>query len=143
MWISKKVSGEALGGGDCAVGLVTIGGVSPCVLTEGEARNGEIVSCGGALRLPKTGEQVLLARSADGESLVIGRVDGAVPEGMAPGEVYITTGGSSFIRLKNSGEIELSGPVSLRGRVDVFGSLYINGVQVVAGNSGGGGSGGA
>ena len=127
MWISEKSSereSESIGGG--AVGIVTIGGAKPSVLAEGELRNADLIYSG-AVRLPKTGDEVLLIRSPDGENVIVGKINGTPPEGIENGEVYITTGNGSIIRLKNNGEIELSGTVIIRGTTMIDGNLFING----------------
>lgn len=127
MWISKKAieRGENLSGG-CAVGSVTIGGKTPCVLMEGEIRNAELVACGGGLYLPKVGDEVVVGRTADGENLILGRISNSL-NNAGEGEVYITTEYGGTIRITKNGEIELAGTVRLTGTTYISGDLIING----------------
>lgn len=129
MWLSEKK--QNLDNDFCSstVGVVTIGGAKPSVLVEGELRNADII-CSGALRLPKTGDEVLLIRSLDGENVIVGKIGGTIPGELESGEVYITSGNGGAIRLKNNGEIELIGMVKIKGTVNIEGSLLINGIAV-------------
>ena len=126
MWISEKMQGRDSDFCSAAVGLVTVGGAKPSVLVEGEIRNADLASSG-AVRLPKTGDEVLLIRSADGESVAVGKICGTLPAEVENGEVYITNGGEGLIRLKNNGEIELVGTVIIKGTAKIEGSLLLNG----------------
>ena len=127
MWLSEKKGAREQDVDSTAVGIVTVGGAQPSVLVEGEIRNADLLCCG-AVRLPKAGDEVVLLRSGDGESVAIGKVGVTPPAGVENGEVYITTGSGGVIRLKNSGEIELTGTVALKGTVNIEGRLIINGV---------------
>ena len=126
MWLSEKQVGRDGGPYSAAVGVVTLGGAKPSVLVEGEIRNAELVSCG-ALFLPKAGDEVLLMRNPDGDSLAVGKLVAAPPAEVENGEVYITTGSGGTIRLKKNGEIELTGTVILTGTTKIVGDLIING----------------
>ncbi|MEG0777253.1 MAG: hypothetical protein RR227_01740 [Oscillospiraceae bacterium] len=144
MWLSQKAASQDFGTyGDSVVGYVTVGGARPCVLTEGEVRNAELVSCGGAVLLPKTGDEVLLTRSVEGESFVVGTVVGGLPADILEDEVFITAGKGSTIRIKQNGEIELSGNIVLNGKTDVVGQLFINGAAYAPPIPSGGGGVGA
>lgn len=125
MWLAEKSMAKSRENEGGVVGIVTIGGERPSILAEGELRNAELLRSG-AGRLPKTGDEVLLFRTADGDSVVIGRVGGDVPDGAENGECFIMNGGS-YIRVKNSGEIILSGDIRLAGTVNIDGALLING----------------
>ncbi len=122
MWLSKKTieaGGEKKS--ECKTGIVTIGGQTPCVMTEGEIRNAQRLNCGSAY-IPAAGDTVLLIKTEDGECIVAGRPEGQVPNGAEAGEVYITNKtGNAFICLKNTGEILISGKMQVQGEV------YING----------------
>lgn len=131
MWLSEKSSVRDSDFSGAAVGIVTIGGIRPSVLVEGEVRNADMV-CSGALRLPKMGDEVLLIRSPDGENIAIGKIGGALPAEVENGEVYITTGSGGSIRLKNNGEIELAGTVIIKGTAKIEGGLLVNGEAVPA-----------
>jgi len=91
MWISEKMQSRDSHFYSAAVGLITVGGAKPSVLVEGEIRNADLAASG-AVRLPKTGDEVLLIRSAEGESVAVGKICGAPPAEVENGEVYITTG---------------------------------------------------
>lgn len=127
MWISQKtIERGDMHSGACAVGSVTIGGERPCVFIEGESRNAELVACGG-LYIPKVGDEVLVARTADGENLVLGKISGDPGGPALEGEVYITTENGGTIRITKDGEIELSGTMRLTGTTFITGDLFING----------------
>jgi len=129
MWLSEKKDGLNTGSCSAAVGIVTIGGAKPSVLVEGEVRNADMISCGAGF-VPKAGDEVLLISSGDGENIAVGTIGVAVPSGYENGEVYITNNGGGVIRLKNSGEIELSGTVIIKGTAKIEGQLQINGIAV-------------
>lgn len=129
MWLAEKSMAKSCEDEGGVVGVVTIGGERPSVLAEGEMRNAELLQSG-AVRLPKTGDEVLLFRTADGDNIVLGRVGGDVPDGAENGECFVMNGGSC-IRVKNSGEILLSGNIRLTGTVNIDGTLLINGAPYV------------
>lgn len=129
MWLAEKKQNRDLDFCGGTVGIVTIGGAKPSVLVEGEVRNADIVSVG-AVRLPKAGDEVLLIRSADGENVAVGEICGVLPAEIENGEVYITNGSGGTIRLKNNGEIELTGTVVIKGTAKIEGNLLLNGQTV-------------
>lgn len=129
MWLSEKSSVRYSDFSGAAVGIVTIGGIRPSVLVEGEVRNADMV-CFGAFRLPKMGDEVLLIRSPDGENIAVGKIGGTLPAELENGEVYITTENGGSIRLKNNGEIELVGNVVIRGTAKIEGELLVNGKAI-------------
>jgi len=129
MWLSEKKDGQNTGSCSAAVGIVTIGGVKPSVLVEGEVRNADMISCGAGL-VPKAGDEVLLIRNSDGESIAVGKVGAVPPLETENGEVYITNRSGGVIRLNNSGEIELSGTIIIRGLAQIEGQLLINGTDI-------------
>lgn len=128
MWLSEKKDEKSRGAGEAAVGIVTIGGAKPSVLTEGEVRNADL-ACSGAVTLPKAGDEVLIIRTAGGDSIVAGKLAGTPPEGTENGEVYITNGSGGTIRLKSNGDIELAGTVIISGTAKIEGELLINGTS--------------
>lgn len=133
MWLSKKaMETKEERSADCTAGIVTIGGQLPCVMTEGEIRNAERLSCGAAY-IPAAGDTVLVIRTAEGECLVAGRIEGQKAVELAPGEVYITNkSGNASICLKNSGEVLINAAcLKINGRMEVQGKVYINGKPVV------------
>lgn len=129
MWLAEKTAAKDTDRGECLVGVVTIGGERPSVLCEGELRSAELLQ-GGAVRLPKTGDELLLVRTSDGDCVAVGRVGGALPDGAENGEIVMTNGASSLI-VKSTGEIVLSGDISLNGSVKIDGTLLINGEAYV------------
>lgn len=131
MWLAEKKQNQSSDFCGGAVGIVTIGGVKPSVLVEGEVRNADVV-LSGAARLPKAGDEVLVMRSLDGECVVVGKIGGTMPAELENGEVYITTGNGGAVWLKNNGEIELIGTVIIKGTAKVEGSLLVNGEAVSA-----------
>lgn len=137
MWISRKTSeidaGNNYGG---RIGVVSVGGKNPAVITDGEARNAELVTSGGSVYLAKAGDEVFLERTPDGDTVVVGHILKTIPEGVSEGEVYIEASGGS-IHIKNSGEIVISGNIVLNGRTDIDGVLMINGTPYVPAKNGG------
>ena len=129
MWLSEKSGVRDSDFSGAAVGVVTIGGIRPSVLVEGEVRNADVV-CAGAVRMPKIGDEVLLIRSPDGENIAVGKIGGTLPAEIENGEVYISTGSGGSIRLKNNGDIELSGTVIIKGTAKIEGGLLVNGEAV-------------
>ena len=130
MWLSKKTietGGEKKS--ECKTGIVTIGGQTPCVMTEGEIRNAQRLNCGSAY-IPADGDTVLLIKTGDGECIVAGRTEGKTSNKAQAGEVYITNKcGNASICLKNTGEILISGKMLVQGEV------YINGNALNAAES--------
>lgn len=139
MWLAEKTAAQRDENSECLVGVVTIGGERPSVLAEGELRSAELLQTG-AVRLPKIGDEVLLVRTVDGDCVVMGRVDGVLPEESEGGEIVLC-GGESSVRITKDGKILLNGEIELRGTVGINGTLLINGQPYVppespdAGNS--------
>lgn len=136
MWISQNIREKTLpDAGELAVGKVTIGGAQPAVFTDGEYRNAELMVCGGCISVPETGDEVLLARTADKDCLVVGRV-AQTAAGLSPGDVRISSRAGASLTLKNNGDIVLGGQVTvqgklnLRGDMNITGRLFVNGVQL-------------
>ena len=75
-------------------------------------------------------EEVLTMACETGEQAVAGAKLGEVPAGMMPGEVYVHAAGGAGILLKNDGQIQIRGKVSLQGEMDVTGALRVNGLPV-------------
>ena len=119
MWISEKASQSRMHSGtEAGVGPVTIGGAEPAVLLSGENRGLRVLSPGGLQWQPKTGEQVMVLQTADGERLILG----AVPEGGAAledGELCLSCGS---VRLKITAD-----------GIYITGALYLNGMPLTAG----------
>lgn len=136
MWISKKTA-EAEGerGSPARLAEITIGGSSAAAGTDGESRSLNVVSMGGYFWRPAPGETALILDCADGASVVAGVSQTENEDGLAAGEVRVSSGGAS-VTLKNdgsilvSGDLSLSGDVTVLGRVAVVGSLTLNGLPV-------------
>lgn len=139
MWLSEKSAGKRDDAGECVVGVVTIGGKRPSVLAEGELRSAELLHTG-AVRLPKTGDELLLIRTADGDCVAVGQVGGKLVDGAENGEIVLCSGDSSLI-CKKDGKIVLSGDILLTGTVNINGTLLINGAAYVPPTTGGTGTG--
>lgn len=132
MWISKKMS-EAAREDEPAVSLgeITIGGGSAGAVTSSEKRDMAIVSPGGFVWKPKSGQSVLVLKTGEGERVIAGAVQGT-NAGLKTGEVKISSNGAS-ITLKNDGSILVSGNLSVSGNFSVEGSADIGGGLTVAG----------
>jgi hypothetical protein len=128
MWISQRASEiQEAGSFANAVGLVTVEGAEPAVVTDGESRSAELACPGGVLYIPKIGDEVLLERTCDEERIILGRIPSSIPGVREAGEIYLSTGGGSAIRVRANGDVELSGKVLLTGSVQIEGSLLIDG----------------
>lgn len=127
MWLSK-MSARALSAHESAaeIGSVTIGGSAPGVRTDGENRNLLVCAPGGYRWTPKTGGQVLIIKTDEGERAVLGMLDGGVPD-----ELRIAAGGAE-IELKE-GKVTVTGDLVLDGDLTVSGSAAIGGSLLVAG----------
>lgn len=116
MWLSQKLR-ERKEDGAGELGVVSIAGSAPAVLSRGEERALPVLAPGGYRWRPRSGETVLVVRGgALGEERYL---VGCVQQGDAePGEVCLESDGAS-IRLCADGRIELTG------------RLYINGAAYV------------
>lgn len=132
MWLAEKSAVRNSSANECVVGVVTIGGERPSVLAEGELRSAELIQTG-AVRLPKIGEEVLLARTADGDCVVVGRIGGKLPAA-ANGEIVMCNN-DALLKIDNKGNIILSGDITLTGTVCINGTLMINGQAYVPATS--------
>ncbi|MEA4941370.1 MAG: hypothetical protein VB094_02365 [Oscillibacter sp.] len=129
MWLSRQTRPKAAASGS-DLGVTSISGESVGVVTKGEVRQLPVYGPGGYSWQPATGETVLVIKGGTGgeESCVVGVKQGKAPGGLLPGEVYIHAKSGS-VYLKNNGTVEVQGNgIVLKGRVDVSGSLYVNGV---------------
>ena len=122
MWLSKQMK-QVPPTADADLGMTTIAGGSVGVLTRGEVRNLPIYGPGGYVWMPQNGAAVLVMKGGPGgeEHCVAGMKQAQVPEDMQPGEILVYGPGDNAIYLKQDGTIEL------RGRVEIQGSLVVNG----------------
>ena len=122
MWLSKQMR-PSPPTADADMGTTTITGDRVGVVTRGEVRSLPLYSPGGYVWMPESGGAVLVIKGGPGgeEQYVAGMEQQEVPKGMRPGEVWIYGPGDNAVYLKNNGSIEL------KGRVEIQGSLFING----------------
>ena len=129
MWLSRKAAEvDSEETSPCQIGIVSIGGAKPALVTDGETRSAHLAKLGGAVYIPRAGDEVVSVSTRDGDEIVIGFLSGKVVTDRAEGDVFISNGSDAFICIRNDGIIELSGDIQLNGRVDVSGALYVNGV---------------
>ena len=123
MWLSKKLTQhEMQNTASAQSGTVTVEGAEAAVYTSGEDRDVKVVSPRGFFWKPKNGEKVLVIKGGvfGEEAYIVGAVQGE-DGGLAAGEVRIASAnGSAEIVLRNS------------GRIDINGSLFINGMPYIA-----------
>lgn len=127
MWLSEhmKFSGN-LERSVAETGVVSLGGASIAVVTQGERRKLSMALPGGFRWRPALGQRVLVLTSSEGEAIVVGAVpeeDGAVEAGEL--EIH---GENCAICLKKSGDVLISGrSIKLTGGVDIVGGLSVDG----------------
>ena len=119
MWIGQKIAASTRPREDSTavdLGVTTIGGEAVAVETRGEDRDLPVYGPGGYFWQPKAGDRVLVIKGGvDGaERCVAAAEQGEAPEGMEPGDVCIRAGDASICLHSD-------------GRVDIAGTLYING----------------
>ena len=122
MWLSKKLTqSEMQNTASAQSGTVTVEGAEAAVYTSGEDRNVKVASPRGFFWKPRNGENVLVIKGGvfGEDAYIVGAVqrDGGA---LAAGEVRIASAGGAEIVLRNS------------GRVDINGSVFINGEPYVA-----------
>lgn len=122
MWLSKKLTQhEMQNAASAQSGTVTVEGTEAAVYTSGEDRNVKVASPRGFFWKPRNGENVLVIKGGvfGEDAYIVGAVqqDGGT---LAAGEVRIASAGGAEIVLRNS------------GRVDINGSVFINGEPYVA-----------
>lgn len=122
MWLSRKLTQhEMQNAASAQSGTVTVEGAEAAVYTSGEDRNVKVASPRGFFWKPRNGENVLVIKGGvfGEDAYIVGAVqqDGGA---LAAGEVRIASAGGAEIVLRNS------------GRVDINGSVFINGEPYVA-----------
>lgn len=115
MWLGQKLRGQKEEAGAGELGIVTIEGEAPAVLSRAEERALPVLAPGGYCWRPCSGETVLVLKGGalGAERYLAGRVQQETDE-LQPGEVCITSGGAS-IRLRADGRIELRGELLING----------------------------
>ena len=115
---------------EAQVGKTTVAGGNAAVFTDGEYRGVRVFSPGGYVWRPAVGDDVLVLKTPDG-TYALGAETVGAPEDMQPGDVFVRAASGASVYLKTDGTVLVSGDVSVRGRVDIEGSLYINGTEIV------------
>ena len=118
MWVSKQTKKRETGGGTARVGVVTAAGQESDVYLGTQRCWLPVMAPGGYRWRPKAGEQVLVLKTgADGESACVLARQEEPGEELQPGEVELYAPGCS---------LKLGGS----GRVDLCGSVYVNGTAL-------------
>lgn len=122
MWMAKQQGEQVLGEPGAELGQVTLSGSPAGVALAGERRNVMVCLPGGYHWAPARGDTVLVVKSGvEGTPCVVGT---PLEEDVPPGEVWISAAPGAGIRLKEDGS------VLLQGRVEVSGSLVVNGEEM-------------
>ena len=123
MWLSKKLTQhEMQNAASAQSGTVTVEGAETAVYTGGEERGVRVASPRGFFWKPRNGENVLVIKGGvfGEETYIVGAVQENAGA-LNAGEIRIAgAGGSAEIILRNS------------GRIDINGSVFINGEPYVA-----------
>lgn len=133
MWLSKTMASRQQASQESAaadMGVTTIGGGSASVMTRGEQRNLEVFAPGGVVWQPRAGDTVLVLKGGPGsqeQCVVAANTAAAAPEGLAPGELFLYSGGKASIYLRGDGSIVVKGNVEIQGPVNIVGELTVNG----------------
>ena len=121
MWIGKEMARATRPREDSTavdLGITTIGGTSVAAETRGEDRDLPVYGPGGYFWQPKAGDQVLVIKGgvSGDEQCVAGTAQVEPPEDMEPGDICLSNGAASIY-------------LHASGRIDIDGTLYINGVE--------------
>lgn len=108
MWIGKKVAQTKEKQASGQLGVVTVGGDTPAVSTDGEQRQLQVACPGGFWWRPSSEDSVLLVEGA------VAGCFADCPKSLSAGEIYLEGGGAS-IYFKSSGRIELTGSIYVNG----------------------------
>lgn len=115
MWLSERKGAGAPGREAARVGTVTLPGDPAGVFLEGERRDLPVFAPGGYQWRPGRGQEVLVIKAGpDGELPCVAGVRCEKDWNLAPGEVYLHSGGAS-IWLRSDGVISMSGTVLVNG----------------------------
>jgi len=110
-WLSEKISREQSALPEAELGVVSMGGAEPAVVTDGELRQTSLLSPGGYDWAPAPDEAVVVLRGEP--NCVAGRLQTGTA--LEPGDVRIRAGTASILLRKN-GSIELTGAVTVNGK---------------------------
>ena len=122
MWMARGQQETRLQEPGAEWGEVTLSGETVGVSLAGERRRVRVCLPGGYHWVPDRGETVLVVKSGPEEAPCV--VGGQVEESIRPGEVWISVAPGAGIRLTKEGTIQL------QGRVEVEGSLWLQGQEV-------------
>lgn len=124
MWLSKQIK-PYIPTSDADLGVTSIAGDQPGVVTRGEVRALPVYGPGGYIWLPKSGAAVLVIKGGPGgeEQCVTGTKQPSAPEGMQPGEIFLYGPADNSIYLRADGSIELNAAT-----ISIQGALLINGI---------------
>lgn len=118
MWLSKQAARGLRQSRTADVGVVSIAGSAPAVITDGELRDLAVFGPGGYAWRPSAGDRVLVLK-AGATDAVAGTM---LPQTtLLPGEIRIATGAAA-IRLLPDGTIALTGSVTVNGQPVTGGS---------------------
>lgn len=114
MWLARQRTEDIRREAPSEEGTVTVGGEAAGVYLEGERRNVPVFAPGGFCWKPTLGQTVLVLKAGeDGEQpCVVG--SRTEDRGLEPGEAALYAGGGE-VRLKQSGEVALTGTVTVNG----------------------------
>ena len=123
MWLSRKLTqSEKQNTASAQSGTVTVEGAEAAVYADGEERNVRVAAPRGFFWRPGNGEKVLVIKGGTfgEETYIVGAVQSG-DDTLNAGEIRIASArGDAEIVLKNS------------GRIDINGSVFINGEPYVA-----------
>lgn len=111
IWLSERISQESASAPETEAGVVSMGGASPAVVTDGELRQTALLAPGGYDWSPAPDEAVLVLRGEP--DCVAGQIRSG--SDLSPGDVRIHAG-SAAILLRKNGSIELTGAVTVNGK---------------------------
>jgi len=111
MWISEQTAAKRISASGTKIGRVTIGGEQAAVLAEGESRKIRSVAPAGFLWKPRTGTEVLVLETEEGERFILGEVVPAA--GFQNGEILLKCG-ETMLKI-GSGAVEITGRLLLNG----------------------------
>lgn len=109
MWLSEKMATRETPVSGAEEGVISVGGTSPAVVTDGEKRHTAVISPGGYFWNPGVEEKVAVFGGDD--CYILGRLQQG---DLLPGEIRICTGGAS-VRLLPNGDVHIDGTIYLNG----------------------------
>jgi len=122
MWLSKQAVRVPQTEKDGGVAVVTVAGAQSAVQRGSELRGLAWMCPGGVFWAPESDQEVVTMTCAGGETLILG----ALPrprDDLRPGEVCLSAGQAEIV-------LRRDGSVSVRGNVNVEGTLTVNGKAV-------------